>query len=120
VPLLDGTAKRVVGYEHLIGKLCPSPWARVVRCEPALNAGALVAVTVGTVDGVAHDLPADRAQEGWEGCIVHRVHASAVSRREQHSSTETFRAACKVLERSITGARFPLLKAVCGICNDHP
>ena len=54
VPLLNRIAKRVVGDEHLIGKLCPGPWTRAFRGEPALNAGALVAVTVGTVDGVAH------------------------------------------------------------------
>jgi hypothetical protein len=47
---------RIVGGERVVRKLRSGAWARVVRGEPALDAGALVAVAVGTGDGVAHDL----------------------------------------------------------------
>jgi len=56
----------VVGGESFGEKLRPSSWTRVVRGEPALDVGALVAVTIGTADGVAHDLATDRAHEGRE------------------------------------------------------
>ena len=63
-PLLDRVPQRVVWGERLVGKPCPSSWARAVRCEPALDVGSLVAVAIGTGDGVAHDLAAYRAEEG--------------------------------------------------------
>ena len=43
----------MVGVEHVVGKLRPGLLAGVVRGDPELDAGALVAVTIGTGDGVA-------------------------------------------------------------------
>ena len=52
-PLLDRVPHRMVGVEHVVGKLRPGLWAGVVRVDLELDAGALVAVTIGTGDGVA-------------------------------------------------------------------
>ena len=72
-PLLDRVPQSMVLGERVVGKLCPGLWARVVRCEPALDVGAIVAVAIGAGNGVAHDPTANRAQEGRGRRTVHAM-----------------------------------------------
>ena len=103
MPLLDGIAKRVVGNEHLIGKLCPGPWTRAFRGEPALNAGALVRVpltdaAVQIVRAAQTDASRMRGEAEKEVEVASFLKASLSSLEQQRLCARSARQAAAIIK----------------------
>ena len=103
MPLLNRIAKRVVGDEHLIGKLCPGPWTRAFRGKPALNAGALVRVpltdaAVQIVRATQTDASRMRGEAEKEVEVASFLKASLSSLEQQRLCARSARQAAAIIK----------------------